>query len=281
MFKLLLSLFSIALLLTSPAPRPYTDQFREPMADSLPPLPPPPPMNNGWMGTYSYVVKLEGSGNQPKPYSYYVKFHRVHTGYVVLERLVKGAIRVNQPDKYNEQRWESWINVGSKKSFNMVNDSLHEVTVITSDPCCRTPHDHYRTMRAGSSTAWQEGFSSSPDLQIDHQTGTFIFSMPTPSIEVEYRDIWRIAKDVKASNNYVRDVDENGKTEFKTYASFNDMDTLMGQFSKGQREIQLRRTGTITYTDLLWEEPGGKKITIQPASKGTVEFRLTLKRIGG
>ena len=280
MIKPILSVLSLTLLLTSMGPARPVDFTMGTIADSLPPLPPPPPVKNGWIGTFSYVVKLEGSGNKPKPYSYYAKFNRIHTGYVVLDRQVKGAIRVNQPDKNNEQRWESWISNGKKKSWNFVQDSLHEVTVITSDACCRTPHDHYNVTMAGSLKEWKEGLTHNYDLQIDYQTGTFIFSMPLISVEAEYRDTWRIAKDVKAKNNYIRDVDEKGAKEYKTSGVINEMDTLMGSIARGQKEIHFQRKGVINYTDFLWMEPDGKKVFIEPGSNGTVHFSLTLKRIG-
>ena len=109
------------------------------MADTLPPMPKAPEVKNGWLGTYTYTVKLKGSGNQPNPYSYYASFHRVHTGFVEFTREVRGAIRVNQPDKYNKDRWESWLSNGTKKSWNYINDTLKAVSVITSDACAYHP----------------------------------------------------------------------------------------------------------------------------------------------
>ena len=54
--------------------------------DSLPPLPPLPKIKRGWVGSFRYKIKMKGSGNQPKPYSYFVNFDRMHTGYLELTR---------------------------------------------------------------------------------------------------------------------------------------------------------------------------------------------------
>ncbi|XVJ67419.1 MAG: hypothetical protein HEQ40_15085 [Lacibacter sp.] len=262
--------------------RSYTKTIDSLQKDSLPPLPPAPQIKQGWVGTFQYKVQMKGGGNQPKPYSYFVNYNRVHTGYLELTRDVKGAIRVNQPDKYNAQRWESWIPEGSKKSWNYVNDSLHEVTVITADLCCLTPHDHFRTTRAGSTTAWQQGVLHGYDLQIDYTTGSFILSMPLVTCDALFTERWYVNKDAKAKNKYLRNVNESGKQEFKTYQLFNSNDTLMGSFQKGQQEIVLRRTEPLTYKSYLWYDlKKGVDLYITPFVKGTVEFELRLKRVGG
>lgn len=248
--------------------------------DSLPPLPPPAQIKRGWLGTFQYKIQMKGGGNQPKPYSYFVNFNRVHTGYMELTREVKGAIRVNQPDKNNAQRWESWMPEGSKKSWNYVNDSLHEVTVITADPCCLTPHDHFRTTRTGSSTQWKQGLLHNYDLQIDHTTGSFILSMPLVSCDAQFTERWYVNKDAKAKNKYLRNVADSGKTEFKTYQCFNDNDTLMGRLERGQNEIIIRRTGPLTYKSFLWHDEKKGDLYITPFVKGTVEFELRLTRVG-
>ncbi|MBX9784127.1 MAG: hypothetical protein K2X48_12630 [Chitinophagaceae bacterium] len=249
--------------------------------DTLPSLPEPPNVKRGWVGQFLYTVKLNGSGNQPKPYSYYVNYDRIHTGYVELSSEIKGAMRANAPDRYNEQRWESWLPQGSKKSWSYINDSLHQVTVITSDQCCLTPHDNFRTTKAGSVTQLKEGVTHGYDLQIDYSTGAYILSMPLVRCDAQQIEIWKVNKDAKPKNNYLRNVNDTTTGEFKTYGYFNQMDTIMGTISRGQKEIVIRRTSTITYTEYLYTDTKGKNISITPPSKGTVEFVLTLRRAGG
>jgi hypothetical protein len=249
------------------------------MADTLPPMPKAPEIKNGWLGTYTYTVKLKGSGNQPKPYSYYANFHRVHTGFVEFTREVRGAIRVNQPDKYNKDRWESWLSNGTKKSWNYINDTLKAVSVITSDACCRTPHDHLRVIRAGDAKNWKEGFTHNMDLQIDHMTGTYILSVPLATTDAQDHEQWKVRKDVVSKNNYLRDVDETRTMTFKTYQQLNEADTIMGTFQKGQKEIVINRNAPFIYEELLWHDDNGKAVFITPKSTGTIEFKLVLKRI--
>jgi hypothetical protein len=248
--------------------------------DSLPQLPEAPNVKRGWVGQFLYIVKLNGRGTQPKPYSFYVNNDRIHTGYVELSREVKGAIRVNMPDRYNEQRWESWIPQGRKKSWNYINDSLHQVTVITSDQCCLTPHDNFRTTKAGSKFSLKEGVCHGYDLQIDYSTGTYILSMPIVNCSAQQIEIWKVNKDAKPKNNYLRNVNETTTGEFKTYQYFNAMDTIMGTISRGQKEIVIRRTSTIVYEEYLYHDAKGKAVYITPSAKGTVEFVLRLKRVG-
>lgn len=277
LFSLLLFMSRNDLMLNSTSHTKTTHSLQK---DSLPPLPPPPAIKRGWAGMFQYKVQMKGGGNQPKPYSYYVNYNRVHTGYIELTREIRGTIHVNQPDKSNTQRWESWIPEGRKKSWNYVNDSLHEVTVITSDPCCLTPHDHFYTIRAGSAAEWKEGALHNYDLQIDHVTGTFILSMPLVVCDALFTERWFVNKEAKAKNNYLRNVNESGKTEFKTYQQFNDRDTLMGRFEQRQNEIILRRTGPLTYKNYLWHDVKKGELYITPFAKGTVEFEIRLKRVG-
>lgn len=249
------------------------------MEDTLPPMPKPPTIKNGWLATYTYTVKVKGSGNQPKPYSYYVNFHQVHTGFVELIREYRGAIRVNQPDKYNKERWESWIPIGMKKSWNYINDTLKAVTVITSDVCCRTPHDHLRVIRAGDTNNWKEGLTHNMDLQIDYETGTFIISMPLAKTDAEDHETWKVRKDVVPKNNYLRDVDEKRTINFKVNQQLNKEDTLMGTFTKGQKDIRIQRTVPYYYDEFLWNDTNGKPVFITPRVTGTITFSLVVKRI--
>lgn len=247
--------------------------------DSLPPMPPEPKIGKGWIGTYTYTVRLRGSGNQPRPYSFYAHFNRVHTGFLELTREIRSAILVNQPDKYNEQRWESWIRTGSKQSWNYVNDTLTAVTVITSDACCRTPHDHMNIIRAGDARSWQVGETYNYDLQIDHVTGTYILSLPLAKTKADMHDVWKVNKDAKIKNSYLRDVDEKSTKEFGTSGYINAMDTVMGTFKKGQKEIVIRRTSPMSYTDFLWQDDQGKVISITPAARGTIELNIVLRKV--
>jgi hypothetical protein len=282
---LLLSLFTTGLFTAAMQPppkkatKPITVTLQKDTLPSLPPLPPPPAIKRGWVGTFKYTVQMKGSGNQPKPYYYFVNFNQIHTGYIEFTHQAKVAIRVNQPDKYNAQRWESWTPIGRKKSFNYINDSLYEITVITADQCCLTPHDHYRISKAGSATEWKEGVSHGCDIQMDYTTGTYILSMPQIICEAQFNEIYKVNKDAKPKNNYLRNVNDSGKVNYKTSSLFNSMDTLMGTIQRGQKEIIIRRTAPITYKSYLWHD-GKKELYITPFVKGTVVFEMHIKRLG-
>ena len=248
--------------------------------DSLPPLPAPPAIQRGWVGTFRYTYLLKGKGNQPKPYSYAVDFRRIHTGNIELTRQIKSAIRVNQPDKYNEQRWESWIPEGRKKCWNYVNDQLQEVTVITSDDCCLAPHDHSLTIKAGSTTAWHEGNLHNYNLQCDYTTGTYILSMPISQCEIPVRETWKLNRNAPSKTNYARNVDETRNATVQNYGYFNEMDTLMGRIARGQKEIVVKRAAAVTYRSYLWHDPSRGPVHITPFATGTVVFEMRLKRVG-
>jgi hypothetical protein len=248
--------------------------------DSLPPLPPAPQIKRGWVGSFTYVVRLRGSGNQPKPYWYQISQNRTHGGYIELTSEIKGAIRVNQPDKNNAERWESWIPTGTKRSWNLVNDSLHAFTVITSDACCRTPHDHFNYVRAGDARQWKEGRTHGYDLQIDRINGSFILSAPQIECEAELRDIWKVDPNVKAQKSYLRDVDEKKNKAFLSSGYLNNQDTLMGSITAGQKEISIKRTMPIEFREFLWHESGGKNLYIEPRATGVIEFTLSIRRVG-
>jgi hypothetical protein len=276
----IISLFSFLLFLKKEESVGNNKTINQTFGDSLPLLPEESNVKRGWVGQFLYKVKLNGRGTQPKPYSYYVNYHRIHTGYIELSSEIKGAMRTNTPDRYNEKRWESWIPQGSKKSWNYINDSLHQVTVITSDQCCLTPHDNFRIIKAGSVSQLKQGITHGYDLQIDYNTGTYILSMPIVRCNAQQTEIWYVNKDAKPKNNYLRNVNETSTEEFKTYGYFNAHDTIMGYISRGQKEIVIRRTASIYYEEYLYHDAKGKAVNITPSTKGTVEFILTLKRVG-
>lgn len=273
--------FSLLLFLAGPSGV-ATDRtgFRHPPADSFPPLPPAPVVKRGWAGTFTYTVRLSGGGNRPRPYSLFASFNRLHRGYLELTREIKSPIRVNQPDKDNARRWESWIPVGRKTSWNFLNDSLSAVTVITSDPCCRTPHDHIRTAKAGSPREWQTGELHNYNLQIDYETGTYILSLPLVRFQTQVNETWRRSRLATDKSKVIRNKQETFQHDFSNAGYLNPMDTLMGRFSPGQEEIVIRRTASLEYTDFLWHDIQGRPVHISPSARGQVILELVLRRTG-
>jgi len=252
--------------------------------DSLPSLPYQPSVKRGWVGQYVYELNFRGKGNKPAPFMYNVSFNRLHTGFVELSNEIRGAIRVNQPDKNNTIRWESWIAAGKKPSWNYVNDTITEVTVITSDPCCRTPHNHYLTVSSGNKETLTKGETKSVDLQIDRQTETWILSVPKTVFKADLYEKWNVLG--KKLNNYVREKEENMNGEDLKLQQLYDLnglaewDTIQGTIKPGQREIIIRRSIPLEYKHYLWHATDGRKVFITPAVKGELQFRLLLQRVG-
>lgn len=252
--------------------------------DSLPLIPYQPSVKRGWVGQYVYEINFRGKGNKPAPFMYNVSFNRLHTGFVELSNEIRGAIRVNQPDKNNTIRWESWIAAGKKPSWNYVNDTITEVTVITSDNCCRTPHNHYLTVTSGNKETLTKGETTSVDLQIDRQTGTWILSVPKTVFKADLYEKWNVLG--KKLNNYVREKEENMNGEdLKLQQLYHlnglaEWDTIQGTIKPGQREIVIRRSIPLEYKHYLWDTDDGSKVFITPVVKGELQFRLILQRVG-
>ncbi len=254
-------------------------------ADSLPIIDYAPLVKRGWVGQYVYRLNYKGKGNMPAPFRYDVSYNRVHTGFVELSREINAAIRVNQADKNNATRWESWIAEGKKPSWNNVHDSIQQVTVITSDKCCRTPHNHQLIVTTGSNEAYTKGETYFADLQIDRQTGTWILSVPKTMFKADLWEQWKVVG--KKLNNYIREKEENMKGKNMKLQDVGDdlqgmktWDTITGIIKPGQREIILRRSIPLAYSHYLWHTDNGKEVLITPVAKGSMEFTLTLKRVG-
>ena len=260
------------------------DVLKKIQKNSLPLLPYQPSVKRGWVGQYVYELNFRGKGNKPAPFMYNVSYNRLHTGFVELSNEVRGAIRVNQPDKNNTIRWESWIAAGRKPSWNYVKDTITEVTVITSDDCCRTPHNHYLTVTSGNKETLTKGETHYVDLQIDRQSETWILSVPKTVFKANLYEKWNVLG--KKLNNYVRETEENMNgedlklKELYDLKGLADWDTVQGTIKPGQREIMIRRSIPLEYKHYLWHTNDGREVFITPVVKGELQFRLLLKRVG-
>jgi len=260
--------------------KPFINTSKANTHDSLPSIPYQPTMKNGWVGQYVFRVQFRGKGNRPAPHRYDVSFNHIHTSYAELSREIRYPIRVNQPDKNNNSRWESWIAEGKKKSWNYIADTIKEVTVITSDKCCRTPHNFIYYATAGSSAHLKLGDASSIDLQIDWQTGTWILSLPGFAVKTAVYEKWNVYDKKLQVNNYIRIKEENYEPEIGLeYEKFFPKlrDTLQGFIKPGQKVLEIKRTFPVTYKSYLWDNR--EEVYITPFSKGVIEFELILCRI--
>jgi hypothetical protein len=251
--------------------------------DSLPVVPYQPQVKNGWVGQYVYRVRFRGKGNQPAPFRYEVSFNHVHTGFAELSREIRGPLKVNQPDRYNQERWESWIATAKGRGWSYLADTVKEVTVITSDNCCLTPHNFTFYAQAGSRQQLTESPVSSIDLQIDWQTGTWTLSLPNFQVKTQVYEKWNVFDKKLQKNNYIRVKEETREVEggiglMNTALAL--ADTLQGQIRPGQTEIVIRRKIPLTYKSYLWDDAKtGKPVHITPLATGFMDFALTLRRV--
>lgn len=84
------------------------------------------------MGQYVYELHFWDSlyhKNGKYEKRLWVRTDQTKSGYLEFSTEVKGAIRVNQPDKYNPQRYQSWIRSGTSYGWSKIND-----TVKRTDP---------------------------------------------------------------------------------------------------------------------------------------------------
>jgi hypothetical protein len=243
-----------------------------------------PTAANGWVGQYVYELKFNDSTSvgKGKHRKYrHVIINRTNTGFVELTMKAKGAIRSNQPDKYNEQRYESWINQGSKTSWNKHNyidtaiDPSATMLAAVDNPDAVTGRmEKYSYYSSGDN--WLKGRQDGTDLQIDYTTGKYSFIVPTPSYEIE-GDETMVKINYKPEKREVIPKKEKRKFDAPNslFLNMGEWYILEGVFTQNQKEIIIRER--IPLTLYVTMEQGTK--TVKSAEKkGFVDFYLVLRR---
>lgn len=247
-----------------------------------------PAVKKGWVGQYVYQINFEGKASL-KPtkfeHSYDIKLNRIHTGFVELTNEVRGAIRTNQPDKNNGARWESWIPIGTKKSWSMIDEFIRTATsAFPSLSSAAT--DKYSTLvqverniKFSSNGSWIVGRTHYADLQIDHLEGKFSFAVPKVQVTLDGEE-WG----TKPVTNGI------GTQEFRQKITGElthqgsmillpiDWDIITGTFQKDQREIVIRQRIPVKFEPESFEERG-KQYKLPPTN-GYLDFYLKLAKIG-
>jgi hypothetical protein len=249
---------------------------------SLPPLDMPsleykPDVKKGWVGQFVYKLQFNDStgGGKGKDRAYYhIIIDRANSGFVELTSEVRGAIRSNQPDKNNGQRYESWINSGTKKSWSK-HDELDTVIVpvgVQVSMAITGRLDKYS--RYTSDGKWLQGWITNTDLQIDYTTGKYSFAIPIANYNIE-GDETMVEYTFKPEKKDVRNRKENRtfNSNGASYLSFGEWNIVEGSFKEGQKEIIIRERIPVT----LEPSHNDKKL---PAKKGFVDFYLVLRKIG-
>ena len=243
----------------------------------MPEIPYQPTIKKGWVGQFVYQLSFNdstGTGKGKNKVYYHIIVKRTNSGFVELPMEVRGAIRRNQPDKNNVQRYESWIGSGTKNTWNK-HDETDTVIVPTGllgrDGITGRLETFYRYT---SDTNWVKGFLSNSDLQIDHETGKYSFALPFVDYTLEGTEtmietVYSPAKKIPTNR---KDNKRHGLTNI-AYLKFGEWNMTEGTFQKDQKEIIIRQRIPVT----LEPSYNDKKL---PVKKGFVDFYLLLKKVG-
>jgi hypothetical protein len=254
--------------------------------DSLAPLKLPeitsykPSITTGWVGQYVYELHFDGvsslkSDKKNIPY-YRVKTDRIHTGYVEFPTEVKGAVRSNQPDKYNKERYESWIRSGRSKSWSKVVDTIKTIVydgrmgdIVNTG----TIETNYARNSNGN---WIEGWLEGCDMQIDYSTKKYSFDLPIAAFEID-EDVWGVKTSFKPEKKEPFQRKDKARLGNKnlTYLQFDMPQYIVDTFQKGQKEIVIRKRIPVLLQQTTTQ--GAKDIKL-PAVKGFMDFYLVLKK---
>jgi hypothetical protein len=250
-------------------------------AMDFPSVPYTPKIKKGWVGQFVYEIHFDGesSGMMGKFKQFYkVKADCVHSGFIEFPMEVRGAIRVNQPDKNNGTRWESWIRSGTSFTFSNVDvtiQSAEQTASMVNDVITGTIEKKTTFSSAGS---WAKGWLANTDLQIDHTTGKYTLAVPNleyeqPGTEQIITTTYKPAK----KDSITRSI--NSRHDFKDliYVQFPEWLMLEGDFNPGQKEIVIRRRIPVLLQQTAAQK--GKPVKLS-AAKGFMDFYVVLKRIG-
>lgn len=243
----------------------------------FPEIPYKPTLKKGWVGQFVYTLSFNdstGTGKGKNRVYYHVIVNRTNSGYVEFPTEIKGAIRSNQPDKNNVQRYESWIGSGTKNAW-----SKHDETDTVIVPTAMLGRDGItgrleKYYRYTSDSNWIKGFISNTDLQIDHVTGKYSFAVPLVEYTLEGNEtmIETVYSTTKKNTINRKDNKQHRLTNI-SYLVFGDWNILEGNFKEGQQEIIIRQRIPVS----LEQSYNDKKL---PVKKGFMEFYLVLKKVG-
>lgn len=243
----------------------------------FPDLPYKPTIKKGWAGQFVYQLNFNdstGSGKGKNRVYYHLIINRTNSGYVELSSDIRGAIRSNQPDKNNGQRYESWISTGTKNSW-----SKHDETDTVLVPTARLGADGIigrleKYYRYTSDSNWVKGWINNTDLQIDHSTGKYSFAVPLFEYNLEGDEtiVDIIYAPAKKDIRKRKDNKQHRLTNI-SYLGVGDWNVLEGSFKEGQQEIIIRERIPVN----LEQTHDNKKL---PVKKGFIDFYLVLKKMG-
>lgn len=243
----------------------------------MPDIPYKPSVKKGWVGQFVYSLKFNdstGTGKGKNRVYYHVIVNRLNSGFVELSNEIRGAIRRNQPDKNNVQRYECWIGSGTKNTWSK-HDEIDTVIVPTGllgrDGITGRLERFYRYT---SDTNWVKGYLTNVDLQIDYETGKY--SLAVPYVEYTLEGTETMIETVYSTGKKTSKINKDNKSHKLSNISWLSTGEWMmqeGDFKKGQTEIIIRQRIPVN----LEQSYNDKKL---PVKKGFMEFYLVLKKVG-
>lgn len=268
-------LLSLALLLTTGN---YVSAQDKPLPEiKMPDIPYKPSIKKGWVGQFVYSLNFNdstGTGKGKNRVYYHVIVNRLNSGFVELSNEVRGAIRKNQPDKNNVQRYECWINSGTKNTWSK-HDEIDTVVLPTGllgrDGITGRLE---KFNRYTSDSNWVKGFLSNVDLQIDYETGKYSLAVPYVDYVVEGTET--LVETVYSTGKKTSKINKDNKRhELRnfSYLTVGEWMMLEGDFKKGQHELIIRQRIPVSLEQFYNE----KKL---PVKKGFMEFYMVLKKVG-
>jgi hypothetical protein len=241
-----------------------------------------PAIKIGWVGQYVYELHFNGKSSLKTPKAevplYRVKTDRTHTGYVEFPTEIKGAIRSNQPDKNNKERYESWIRKGTSKSWSKVMDSLKSVEYLGVMGDFVNIGTIEKNTVHNSNGNWVQGAMYNCDMQIDYTEGKYSFAMPYVSLEMDEEE-WGVETYFKPAKNVPFQKKIKTRLESRNLSSLQlgEWGLITGSFQKDQKEIVIRKRIPFLLQPVTIQK--GKEVKL-PAVKGYIDFYLVLKKIG-
>jgi hypothetical protein len=233
-----------------------------------------PSIKAGWVGQYVYELHFwdslyHKSGKYEK--RLWVRADQTMTGYIEFPTEVKGAIRVNQPDKYNATRYESWIRSGTSYTWSNINDTIKKTDLIGVMGELTVTGKREITTAFSTKGQWVKGRLSNADMQIDHTTKKYSLAPPVVSFQMEGTEwgqetYFNPAKKVPIN----RSVTYNGSP-----VSLAEIPEFFeGEFEDNQKEIIIRKRIPVTINMEVDMGSTTKLLT----KKGFLDFYLVLKK---
>lgn len=245
----------------------------------MPDIPYKPSIKNGWVGQYVYELHFFDSlyhknGNYEK--RLWMRADNTYSGYIEFPTEVKGAIRSNQPDKYNASRYESWIGSGTHNSWSLINDTIRRTEPIGVMGSISVTGKMESTSICSSNGSWLKGWMNNADMQIDHSTKKYSLAVPVVTFDIDeniygQETYFNPAKKVPFSRN-----NKGTKSNFSVVPLKPEgWDFIEDKFDDNQKEIVIRKRIPVSM---------GMEVDLGTTTKlltknGYVDFYLVLKRV--